>query len=72
MKPKTPIESNTNSRREFIQQIALYYLAAQIPWSIVSCSTKQKTYKGSGKVPYKIWEGSFYSWKPVLIIWNLE
>ena len=45
-----------NSRREFIQQMALMYFAAQVPFSFVSCKSDKNRFVGSGKAPYKIWE----------------
>lgn len=44
------------SRRAFMQQLALCYMAAHIPLTFVACSDDDQSYKGSGKIPYKVWE----------------
>ena len=44
------------SRREFMQQLALCYVAAHIPLSFLGCKDDQPTFVGSGKAPYKVWE----------------
>ncbi|MBA6153168.1 hypothetical protein [Gelidibacter maritimus] len=44
------------SRREFMQQLALCYMAAHLPLTFISCSDDDQSYKGSGKIPYKVWE----------------
>ena len=48
--------SSTHSRRDFMQQIALCYVAAYLPLSFSGCANNETMYKGSGKVPYKTWE----------------
>ncbi|NCQ13280.1 MAG: hypothetical protein COZ17_04020 [Flavobacteriaceae bacterium CG_4_10_14_3_um_filter_33_47] len=48
--------ASSNSRREFMQQIALCYMAANIPLSFLGCQSDDNMFVGSGKVPYKIWE----------------
>ncbi|HUH27304.1 hypothetical protein [Gelidibacter sp.] len=45
-----------NSRRAFMQQLALCYMAAHMPLAFVACSDEEQSYKGSGKIPYKVWE----------------
>ena len=45
-----------NSRRAFMQQIALCYMAAHLPLTFVGCSNEESLYEGSGKPPYKVWE----------------
>ena len=47
---------NYNSRRTFMQQMALCYMAAHLPLSFVGCADNDVSYIGSGKPPYKIWE----------------
>jgi hypothetical protein len=44
------------NRREFIQQLALCYAAAQIPFVFSSCKDDKPNFMGSGKAPYKVWE----------------
>ncbi|MCK0157028.1 hypothetical protein MWU65_07535 [Cellulophaga sp. F20128] len=51
--PKTI--SGTN-RREFMQQLALCYAAAQIPLVFTGCKEDQPNFVGTGKTPYKVWE----------------
>ncbi|WP_339918251.1 hypothetical protein [Yeosuana marina] len=48
--------TSSNSRREFMQQIALCYMAANLPLSFLGCQSDDNMFVGSGKVPYKIWE----------------
>jgi len=48
--------ASSNSRREFMQQIALCYMAANLPLSFLGCQSDDNMFVGSGKVPYKIWE----------------
>ncbi len=44
------------NRREFIQQLALCYVAAQIPFTFVGCKDDAPNFTGTGKAPYKVWE----------------
>lgn len=45
-----------SNRREFIQQLALIYAAAQIPLVFSSCKDDKPNFVGTGKAPYKVWE----------------
>ncbi len=53
---KQPHTTSSNSRREFMQQIALCYMAANLPLSFLGCESDDNMFVGSGKVPYKVWE----------------
>ncbi|MEZ4842326.1 MAG: hypothetical protein R2821_12650 [Flavobacteriaceae bacterium] len=53
---KKQYTDGTGSRREFVKQMALFGLAAQLPLSFWACSPEKNNMAGSGKVPYKIWE----------------
>jgi hypothetical protein len=44
------------TRREFIQQLALCYAAAQIPLVFTGCKDDKPNFVGTGKAPYKVWE----------------
>lgn len=44
------------NRREFIQQLALCYIAAQLPLTFLGCKSDEEGFVGSGKPPYKVWE----------------
>ena len=56
------MEKNTDithtSRRGFIQQLALCYVAAQLPLTLFGCKSEEEVadFVGTGKVPYKVWE----------------
>ncbi len=54
MKNKTGI-THTN-RRGFIQQLALCYMATQLPLTFLGCKSEGKKFAGTGKAPYKVWE----------------
>ena len=45
-----------SNRREFIQQLALIYAAAQLPLVFSSCKDDKPNFVGTGKAPYKVWE----------------
>lgn len=44
------------NRREFIQQMALCFIAAQLPLTFFGCKSEEEGFVGSGKPPYKVWE----------------
>lgn len=48
--------TNGSTRREFIQQMALCYIAAQLPLTFFGCKSEDDGFVGSGKPPYKVWE----------------
>lgn len=45
-----------SSRRKFMQQLALCYVAAHIPLSFLGCKDDDPNFVGTGKPPYKVWE----------------
>jgi hypothetical protein len=54
MKNETGI-THTN-RRGFMQQLALCYVATQLPLTLLGCKSEKANFVGSGKAPYKVWE----------------
>ncbi|MBD0779283.1 hypothetical protein HPE56_15895 [Maribacter sp. ANRC-HE7] len=53
---KNPKTTDGTTRREFIQQLALCYAAAQMPLVFTGCKDDKPNFVGTGKAPYKVWE----------------
>lgn len=52
-----PQKDNGTTRREFLEQMSFLGMASMLPLSFFSCGKETSIdYKGTGLVPYKIWE----------------